>query len=146
MNLRTSSNASLQLNLARTRNLLPQQRHQQQQHADDDDDGRGRWRPRRPEQDAWRWTARPVSAQSWYADAYPENVTYSRTEQVNAKWGLRTRRRCNDQFLKELVHMAERKCAMRGSSGGGRRESQSQEDGCAAQADRQTAGGQACMR
>merc|ERR1719264_1170327 len=25
--------------------------------------------------------ARPVSAQSWYADAYPENVTYSRTEQ-----------------------------------------------------------------
>ena len=82
VNLRTSSNASLQLNLARTRNLLPQQRHQQQQHADDvGDDGRGRWRPR-PEQDAWRRTARPVSAQSWYADAYPENVTYSRTEQV----------------------------------------------------------------
>ena len=82
VNLRTSSNASLQLNLARTRNLLPQQRHQQQQHEDDVDDGRGRWRPRRPEQDAWRRTARPVSAQSWYADAYPENVTYSRTEQV----------------------------------------------------------------
>ena len=97
VNLRTSRNASLQLNLARIRHLLPQQRHQlqprrregqeHQQDDDYDDDGRGRGRRQpRPgpagQGPEWRRTARPVSAQSWYADAYPENVTYSRTEQV----------------------------------------------------------------
>ena len=84
VNLRTSSNASLQLHLARTRHLLPQQR----RHEDDElrlptaSPAQSAFSAQRTEEDAWRRTARPVSAQSWYADAYPENVTYSRTEQV----------------------------------------------------------------
>ena len=84
MNLRTSSNASLQLHLARTRHLLPQQRHQHDElRLPTASPAQSAFSAQRTEEeDAWRRTARPVSAQSWYADAYPENVTYSRTEQV----------------------------------------------------------------
>ncbi len=70
VNIRTSDQ-QLQLNLGRIRHLLPQQRERRRQQQQDESQRRQpRWRRFRQE------------ANSWYADAYPENITYSQTEQV----------------------------------------------------------------
>jgi hypothetical protein len=65
VNIRTSDH-SLQLNLARIHHLLPKPRREEAERR------RQGWQKRH--------LLRPQAA-SWYADAFPQNITYSRTEQ-----------------------------------------------------------------